>query len=1109
LARIETQVGEVIRRLHRVRVSTITLGIASAIMVALVVFGLAWLVISTLDMAVGLPRAPLRMITIALFAVALGLMAYRLARIATISHSIKTYAARVGREMKEIGLDIITVLDLSEVDNERLGYSPVLISKVIEDITGRLKRFDLDVSVKRRALVTYSVPLVCLAIVIFVWMGLDSASLSYSFARLGFFLGVSRESGISIIVEPGDDEILARSDLEVTVTVVGFMRQQPNLHVVSDGDETAFTMEGVDSLGDKGKSVFTRRLTRVDRDLTYFATLGGEQSRRYRISVFEEPRIKGGTIRLDYPAHTGRSPELLPQGVWDISAPYGTVVDMQLEANCQPESLWVAIADTTGQRRDIHIDTAGDSLVFSHSLREDFTYTIELVAAGGDRAKSHGPHMVSVSMDQPPYVRIESPSEEMLLEADMIIPLSVVALDDYGIARMRLVYECPAETATVDLAYSGKTQARCDYDWDVGVLDLFPGDAVTYYISVADNDRLTGPKYARTDPYVARVPTLTELYSEIEDQQDEDLEDLEEVAEDARQLKDEFSDIMEEMKRNRELGWEEQQTLKQNLSEQTELKEKLEEVASSIDETLDLMGDNSLVNFEVIQKMEEIRQLLSEVATDEMMEQMERMREALEELSPEEIKAAMENLNLSQEDLLRRLDQAIEMLKRLRLQQQMESLANLANEISEGQKEVNEGLREGDDLGDLANAEQDLIENTDVLEDMLGDLSEALAEQRNPVALDLDQAEQFLQSAGIPQAMSMSMASMSAGERSEAQSQGEQAEAGLSQLTKMLESARDRLMGAEKQEIMEAMTAAMHALMDVSKRHEEVLRQIEGADRTVTPSELARMEMVYKEALDRVAVRLFELSMKSLFMSPEVGRAVLGIGSRLQSIADLLAEGMPGKTRDEAKSALGAMNELVTGLMDAMEQASSCSSPSGMCEAFQSLENMCAMQMGINQGTQQLMSMGQQGLSMEERAAMARLAAEQEAVQKGIEDLADELGGRSEILGRLDDLAEEARRVIEDLRRQNVSEETLRRQERILTRLLNAQRSMRRREYAQRRKSRPGETYEITSPPELSLEDRERMLRDLLYRKSGYYPPEYEDLIRAYFRIISKEKVGQ
>jgi hypothetical protein len=263
--------------------------------------------------------------------------------------------------------------------------------------------------------------------------------------------------------------------------------------------------------------------------------------------------------------------------------------------------------------------------------------------------------------------------------------------------------------------------------------------------------------------------------------------------------------------------------------------------------------------------------------------------------------------------------------------------------------------------------------------------------------------------------------------------------------------------------------------------------------------------MVYKEALDRIAEKLFELSRKSLFVSASLGLAVLKIGEDAEAAARDLGEGTGRKAAAGIKKSVGGLNMMVTGLMDAMDKASSCSSPSGMADAFDSLESMCSSQMGINQATQQLMGDGQQGLSMEARAQMARLAAEQEAVKRGLEDLSGQYGSRGDILGRLDDLVEEAKRVIEDLKRQRVSDETLRRQEKILTRMLDAQKSLRRREYSERRKSRPADAYQVASPPPLSLEEREAAVRDLMYRGRGYYPPEYEELIRAYFRAISAE----
>jgi hypothetical protein len=1106
LTESEIQVRELIRRLKRVRAATISVGLLAAVLLSLAVLAGAWAVVSLLDMGLGLPGSALRIITVFMLVSALGVLAYKLVRVVSASHSIATYAARVGTQLKDVGLDLLTALELSRIDNKRLGYSQVLINRVIDGIMTRIKSFDLEVSISKRSVLILAVILIGVVAAGLGWMHVDAPGISYSLGRFGFFLGLTDESGITISVEPGDDEVMAGEDLVISARIAGFVRRLPALHVVSGGEETAFAMDKVDSLSTRGKAYFTGTLARVDRDFTYFIRLGDETTRSYRISVFEEPRIKRGMITLMYPTHTRRGREILPQGVWNINAPYGTRAVMDLEANCSPESLWIAIGDSTEVRRRIPVDVSGDSLRFSQVLREDFIYSIELVTTDGVAARPHGPHTVTVSRDEAPYVRIESPESEILLEADMLIPLSVVAVDDYGISMMKLFYECPAGSGAVDLDFDGRTQARSDFDWDVGAFDLFPGDVITYYVSVADNDALTGPKYARTDAYVARVPTVSELYSEIEDRQDESLEEIEEIADEARELKEEFDDLIEDMKKQREIGWEEQQAVKQNLAEQAEIHEKLEDMASSLDETLDKMGESSLVNFEVIQKMDEIRQLLSEVATEEMLKALEEMRQAMEQLSPEEIRAAMEKMSFDQEELLRRLDQTIELLKRLQAQQRMEAALNLAKEIAEGQGRVNEKMCQGGDLGETAGMEERLLEATEPLEVMMDELTELLSEQKSPVTAEVSKAGELLKGGEIRDPMASALSSMSKGERGEAVQYGEQAEQALSQLASMLQSARDAVMGEDRKEIAEILTRAMYGLMEVSGKHEEVFHQLEAPTRDLPSGELARMEMVYKAALDRIAEDLFEASRKSLFISPNLGRVVLGMGTKLESIADLLALDKRGRAKGEVKSALGAMNQLITGLMDALEQASSCSSPSGMCEAFQNLDTMCGMQMGINQGTQQLLGMGEEGLSMEARAQMARLAAEQEAVKKGIEEMAEEFGGRNEILGRLDDLAEEARKVVDELRRQKVSEETVRRQERILTRMLNAQKSMRRREYSQRRQSRPGDDYEVAPPPELSLEDREQLMRDLLYRKRGYYPPEYEELIRAYLRVISTQR---
>ena len=1100
-ARIE-RIDRILSKLESVRIKSIVVAVVTALVVAALVLGVGWLATSLLDLELGLRNLYLKVIATTFMAAAIGGFGYWIVRVFSVSHSLRAYAARIAAELEEVGHDLLTALDLAEVDSERLGYSQTLIRRVIEEITRRVDEARVDFVARQKRLAIMALPLACILTIGLVWMGLDRPTLWYSLARYGYFLGFLDSSGMELKVEPGDCSMLAGGDLEISAEVTGFSPGKANLHILADAGETSFAMES--NRAAKARRTFTTTLTQIDRDMEYYVTFGDERSPTYRISVYEKPKVVSGIIRLIYPAYTGRGEQVLPRGIWDITAPYGTSVEFKLVASCEPDSAWLALSDERGRVRRVSLAVRRDSLSATMRLVRDVSYTVELAVSTLD-AEPHGPHAIKVIPDDPPYVRIESPQDEMMLEADMLVPLSAVAVDDYGISSMRLYYAAPTETSSIKLDYEGTTQARADLDWNVSELNLFPGDVVTYWIVVADNDALKGPKYARSDVQTLRVPAIHEIYASIEDAQEEDIGALEEVADEAADLKEEIDKLIEDMKRKSEVGWEEEQAIKQNLMKHEDLLKRLEDISASLDETLDRMSENDLVTFEIIEKIEEIRQLINEVATEELLKAIERMQQALEQLSPEEIRRAMENFNLSQEELLRRLDRTIELLKKMKLQQRMEAVANLANQITKEQGEVNQQVEEGGNLEETALKEKELVEKTKALEEMVKDLADLLKDEGNPLEGEVRKAGEFLTSQDIAGTMSMAMAAMQAGNQSEASEQGKQAESDMAKLSMMLNSARDSLMGEDKRALMEALKVAINVLRDVSQRHEELLHEIEAADDT-SLTQLARREMVYKEALDRVADHIFKVARKSLFVGPRLGGAVLQIAKQLEGTSQILAQQKPALAQREGRAALGMMNELATALMDAMEQAGSCSSPSGLCNVFKNLENMCSMQMGINMGTRQLQEMGEEGLSMEMRARMARLAAEQEAVRKGIEDLTRELRGRSEILGRLDDLAEEARKVVEDLKKQNINEETIRRQEKILTRLLNAQKSLRRRDYSKRRKSRPGGEYEVVPPPELSLEERQKQLRDLVYRKRGYYPPEYEDLIRAYLEAIVSRK---
>jgi hypothetical protein len=175
----------------------------------------------------------------------------------------------------------------------------------------------------------------------------------------------------------------------------------------------------------------------------------------------------------------------------------------------------------------------------------------------------------------------------------------------------------------------------------------------------------------------------------------------------------------------------------------------------------------------------------------------------------------------------------------------------------------------------------------------------------------------------------------------------------------------------------------------------------------------------------------------------------------------------------------------------------------GMAGLMQRLQGLTAMQQGVNRGTKHLGGLGEQRM-----AEMGRLAGEQGMVRKSLEQLAREAslaGEMSKLLGDLGRAAQEMREVQTDLAQGNVQPETIRKQDRILSRLLDSQRSMRERDFEKKRKAEAGQEHKRGNVPEIDLtsqEGLEQLRRDLLRALEEGYSDDYQRLIKLYFEKL-------
>jgi hypothetical protein len=202
-----------------------------------------------------------------------------------------------------------------------------------------------------------------------------------------------------------------------------------------------------------------------------------------------------------------------------------------------------------------------------------------------------------------------------------------------------------------------------------------------------------------------------------------------------------------------------------------------------------------------------------------------------------------------------------------------------------------------------------------------------------------------------------------------------------------------------------------------------------------------------------------------------------------------------------------ALNRATVQILEAIAQMEKSSSSTGYAEMMEKLQEMANQQSSLNQGTQSLMPMPGEGgaMSMDKMSALGRLAAEQRALQQAMQEAAEQAQALGGIMGDLGQIADQMGESADSLKDRNVGERTLRLQERILSRLLDAQKSVRTQKTSKERESRTGLDFARRSPLDIPPDELEEQLRrDLLQALKEGYSPDYQKLIQEYFKALRK-----
>ncbi len=907
---------------------------------------------------------------------------------------------------------------------------------------------------------------------------------------------------VSLTVEPGDVTLPPGATLFVRAKVDGTGRA-PTLVFEHGGTRDRVRMEPAAADGR-----FEASVRGVAEPGTYQVEVAGVKSPLYAVALAGQAGVVSFDLTYRYPAYTGLPAESRSATRGDVTALDGTEVEVVVNLDRSAKSVrW-----TLPTRPPVALRALSPR-------RWTGTFTVGAagpwtLAADVETRTVEATYNVQPIADQPPMLTVIEPAGDLDLPAGSRIPVWIVVSDDFGVADLILVAK-PEDGAVLRTPLARwpekPREASVGADWDAAPLALLPGRSATFHFELRDNDAVGGPNVTVSRTFTLRFPLLSELFEELGQEREETKVALEELKKEAEEAARQSEKLARDLQNERQLTWEKKEAAREATEAQKKVAERIAEQAAQLQEQAAKAAEHEAYDQQLLEKMQELSKLVAELQNEDLKKSIEDINRRIERTDPRQLQQQMKDLAQQQKEMLEGLERSIELMKKIRQEEQAHEVAQRAKELAERQKELNDKAEnkppaDAPQAEKLAAEQQKLESAADALKQQLEELAKELEAREqesmqqsaekleNEVKPQMDQAEQNHRQS--PQ---------NKGAQKKAQQSGRQAQQKLEQMAQQLQESAEGMSNEENEAAAAAIKRSAQDLVDLSRAGEQSLSQAGGDD------ERAERQEDLKEGASRVVEDLIETGKDTPYLSPEATQQLGKAINALEQSRDAFAQGNPGRGKQAGESAGEALDRAVLSLR---ESAAACNKPGSKPgsgkdgkSAREKMQGLAGQQGEMNGQTQRLAERlaQQQRLAAGDQATMERLAAEQRAIRQGLEEAMQSAKPEDNLLGRLEPTKDDMKQVEESLRKGELDPGTMARQEKILSRMLDAQRSLNRRDFDEKRESRTGLTVPRTAPADLRaglLEREQRARYDLLRARAEKYPGEYRTLVEAYLRRL-------
>jgi hypothetical protein len=314
-----------------------------------------------------------------------------------------------------------------------------------------------------------------------------------------------------VSVTPGDTSVERGSSLVVLVRFDGRVPAEATL-VIRPANQNEQRVALTKNLDDP---VFGTSIPEVNSELTYRIEYGTQETRDFKVSVFEYPRLERADARLTFPEYTAL-PEKTIEDTRRISAVEGTALDYTFHLNKPVRSATLVAKDNS--TISLLADTNRPN-VYQTGFRLDQSRRYDLVLVDdADRTNKVPPQFViDVLKNRLPELKFAFPRGDQRVSALEEIAFQAEVSDDFGLRGYGIAYNLAGkETEFIELGESAAPQEKRQFRHLLPLedLDAHPDQLLSYYIWADDVAPDGQIRRTSSDMFFAEVRPFEEIFRE-------------------------------------------------------------------------------------------------------------------------------------------------------------------------------------------------------------------------------------------------------------------------------------------------------------------------------------------------------------------------------------------------------------------------------------------------------------------------------------------------------------------------------------------------------------------------------------------------------------------